>query len=358
MITRKNLKMSAPNKILIVDDEPRNCKLLETLLTHEQYRTSIAYSGEQALVMIKQDLPDLILLDVMMSGMNGFQVAGKLKADPATQQIPIIMVTALEDRNSMLNALNMGAEEFISKPVNTSELKVRVRNLLRLKEYGDFLAQHNLLLNQQVAERTEQLRLSYIETIFTMTRASERKDKGTGMHIKRISHYSIELAREIGMDETFNDTIFYASPMHDVGKIGIPDHILLKPGRHTSREFEIMKTHSMLGAEILASVHSPYLKMGRDIALSHHERWNGGGYPNSLKGESIPLAARIMTVCDVYDALRSKRPYKPALGHDEALDIIIRGDERTRPEHFDPAVLDAFSNCKEKFRAIYETHYE
>ncbi|MDD5331187.1 MAG: response regulator, partial [Sulfuricella sp.] len=344
--------MPSPNKILIVDDEPRNCKLLETLLSHEGYQTRIAYSGELALAAMKTELPDLVLLDVMMSGMNGFQVAGKIKANPDTQQIPIIMVTALEDRHSMLNALNMGAEEFISKPVNSAELKIRVRNLLRLKEYSDFLAHHNRILNQQVQERTAELRESHIETIFTMTRASERKDKGTGLHIRRISHYCLELAQEMGMDGDFGDTIFYASPMHDIGKIGIPDHILLKPGRHTSKEFEVMKTHSVLGAEILGAGHSPYLKMGRDIALCHHERWNGGGYPNGLKGEEIPLAARIMTICDVYDALRSVRPYKPELDHATAVRIIIQGDERTRPEHFDPAVLNAFQNCTEKFSAI------
>lgn len=350
--------MDAPNKILIVDDEPRNCKLLEVLLSHEGYRTSSAYSGEQALDMIKHEQPDLILLDVMMSGMNGFQVAGKLKSDPATQQIPIIIVTALEDRNSMLTALNMGAEEFISKPVNTTELKVRVRNLLRLKEYSDFLAQHNHILNQQVAERTEELRQSHIDTIFTMTRAAERKDEGTGIHIKRISYYCAVLAREMGMDDNFNDMIFYASPMHDVGKIGIPDHILLKPGRLTPEESKIMKTHSILGAEILGAGHSPYLKMGHDIALCHHERWSGDGYPSGMKGEAIPISARIMTICDVYDALRSHRPYKPEIGHAETVKIITQGDERTRPEHFDPAVLDAFENCTEKFNAIYQAHYE
>ena len=344
--------------ILIVDDEPINRELLEALLKPEGYLTQTANSGEAALTMVAQQPPDLILLDIMMPGMDGYHVAGKLKADTATRNIPIIMVTALTDRSSKLSGLNAGAEEFLNKPVDRAELWVRVRNLLRLKEYNDFLANHNLILEQQVQERTVKLRDSYIETIFIMTRAAERKDEDTGAHVQRISYYSRHLAEVMGMDSAFIDTVFYASPMHDVGKIGIPDHILLKPGPHTAEESAIMKTHSALGAEILGHSDSPYTKMGAEIALNHHERWDGGGYPNGLKGDAIPLSARIMNICDIYDALRSKRPYKPAFDHLKTVDIITRGDGRTQPEHFDPAILAAFKQNHESLRDIFAEHVE
>jgi putative two-component system response regulator len=340
--------------ILIVDDEPKNVKLLEAYLKPEGYITQTATSGEAALAMVAHETPDLILLDIMMPGIDGLQVAGKLKADPATKVIPIIMVTALNDRDSKLAALNMGAEEFLNKPVDRAELWVRVRNLLRLKEYNDFLANYNRVLEQRVEERTVQLKESHLDTIFTMTRAAEYKDEDTGVHVQRVSYYSAALAENMGMDSEFSNTIFYASPMHDVGKIGIPDHILLKPGQLSAEEWGIMKSHCAFGAEILKSSKSPFVKMGGEIALAHHERWDGSGYPHGLKGEAIPLSGRIMSICDVYDALRSKRPYKPPYDHEKTMAIITEGDGRTRPEHFDPTVLAAFGSCSERFRGIFE----
>ena len=339
--------------ILVVDDEAYNRSVVEQMLKAEGYLTQTAHNGEAALEMVAKQPPDLILLDVMMPGLDGCTVAGRIKDDPASKNIPIIMVTSLDDRSAKIAGLHAGAEEFLTKPVDRIELWVRVRNLLRLKEYSDLLIHYNQHLEQQVQQRTQQLRESYAETIFIMTRAAEQKDEDTGAHVQRISYYAKCLAEALGKDGGFIEDIFYASPMHDIGKLGIPDAILLKPGKHTPEEFAIMKTHSKLGAEILAKGSSPYVQMGREIALSHHERWDGSGYPNNLQGEDIPLSARIMCICDVYDALRSKRPYKPAFDHEKSVSIIIEGDGRTLPQHFDPAVLEAFKRSTETFREIY-----
>ncbi|TCO80569.1 putative two-component system response regulator [Plasticicumulans lactativorans] len=346
----------SPVRILIVDDDPVGARLLATLLASQGYATTTAVSGPEALARVAEALPDLILLDVMMPGMDGFEVANRLKAGEATRSIPIIMVTALDDRDARLRGFQAGVEEFVAKPVDRAELWVRVRNLLRLKEFGDLLADQNRTLERLVAERTAQLEDSYRETIFTLTLAASYKDEETGAHVRRISVYTAELARRLGLDAAFADTIYFASPMHDVGKIAIPDAILRKPGGFTPDEWAIMKTHAALGARMLAGGASPYLRMGAEIAQNHHERWDGSGYPQGLRNEAIPLSARIMIVCDQYDALRSTRPYKRALDHATTLDIMLKGDGRTVPEHFDPAVLAAFVACAETFREIYAAH--
>ncbi len=342
-----------PTRILVVDDEARNVKLIETLLQVQGYATISAGNGTEALAMALSEQPDLILLDVMMPDMDGFETVARLKADPRTRPVPVIMVTALDDRDSKLRALDAGAEEFLSKPIDRADLTVRVRNLLRLKEYGDFLADHSRILEVQVKERTAQLEEAYRDTVFTLVRAAEQKDEETGHHIRRISHYCKLLAEGMNLPADFSDLIFHASPMHDIGKIGIADHVLLKPGSFTAEEWTVMRTHCTLGAKILASGTSPYTRMGAEIALNHHERWDGSGYPSGLTGEAIPLAARIMQICDVYDALRSKRPYKQPIDHARCVEIITRGDGRVEPEHFDPAVLGAFALQADAFAAIY-----
>ncbi|PWB39328.1 MAG: two-component system response regulator [Rhodocyclales bacterium] len=348
--------MGKPALIQIVDDDLRNIRLLEAQLKAEGHEIMTALSGNACLAQLKDRLPDLILLDIMMPGMDGFEVAGRLKQDARTKAIPVIMVTALEDRDSRLRALHMGAEEFLNKPVDRAELWIRVRNMLRLKEYQNFLAEHNRILEEQVAERTQALRDAYKDTIFTMVRAAEFKDEETGAHVQRISFYCRDMAEELGMDAHFCDELFHASPMHDIGKIAIPDAVLLKPGGFSPEEWAIMKGHAAFGAKILERGGSPYTKMGAEIALNHHERWDGTGYPNGSRGEAIPFPARLMNIADVYDALRSKRPYKPAFTHERAVEIITVGDGRTQPGHFDPQVLDAFGRCAERWREIYETN--
>ncbi|MDT3736409.1 MAG: response regulator [Denitratisoma sp.] len=348
--------MGKPALIQIVDDDLRNIRLLEAQLKAEGHEIMTALSGHACLAQLRDRLPDLILLDIMMPGMDGFEVAGRLKQDARTKAIPVIMVTALEDRDSRLRALHMGAEEFLNKPIDRAELWIRVRNMLRLKEYQNFLAEHNRILEEQVAERTQALREAYKDTIFTMVRAAEFKDEETGAHVQRISFYCRDMAEELGMDAHFCDEIFHASPMHDIGKIAIPDAVLLKPGGFTPEEWAVMKGHAAFGAKILERGGSPYTKMGAEIALNHHERWDGTGYPDGVQGEAIPFPARLMNIADVYDALRSKRPYKPAFTHARAVEIITVGDGRTQPGHFDPQVLDAFGRCAGRWREIYETN--
>jgi putative two-component system response regulator len=231
---------------------------------------------------------------------------------------------------------------------------VRTRNLLRLKELADLHANYARVLEERVVERSLRLTNSYRDTIAALNRAASYRDEETGAHVQRISHYCVELAQALGMDSAFCECIYYASPMHDIGKIAIPDRVLLKPGPLTPDEWEIMKTHATLGFKMLDGVDSPYIEMGRDIALRHHERWDGRGYPDGLSGEAIPLSARVMAIADVYDALRSRRPYKEAYGHDDAVRIIMHGDGRTSPKHFDPRVLSAFVSARAAMRDIYQ----
>ena len=345
-------------RILVVDDELRNLKLIESMLKPEGYELEVARGGEAAIAAASRFRPDVILLDVMMPGMNGFTVAGRLKLDEALKSVPIIMVTSLDDRASRVAALNMGAEEFVTKPVDRSELWVRVRNLMRLKHANDRLSDVARDLERRVDERTRELLASHRETIETLSRAAAYRDEETGGHVRRISHYCVLLAQRFGLDDEFCECIRFASPMHDVGKIAIPDRILLKPGPLDGPDWTIMQTHAAAGEAMLSGGDSRYLRMGRQIARSHHERYDGTGYPDGLAGEAIPLAARIMAVADVYDALRSTRPYKRPMAHEAAVHVILRGDSRTQPRHFDPRLVKCFADNAEHFAKIFDDHVD
>ena len=342
-------------KVLIVDDQKANITLLERILHGAGYESiTSTMDPTEACGLHRKNRYDLILLDLLMSGMDGFRVMEGMKEIEPGDYLPVLVITAQPDHK--LRALQAGAKDFISMPFEQAEVLARVHNMLEVRLLNRELHNYNEVLEQRVRERTSELQESYLETICTLTRAAEYKDEGTGAHVQRISYYCRELARVLGLDQMFIDQIFFASPMHDIGKIGIPDYILLKPGEFTPDEWDIMQEHAMMGANILGNSKSPYLRMGAEIALNHHERWDGGGYPNGKRGEAIPLSARIMHICDVYDAFRSKRPYKPAFDHPKTMDIITRGDSRTQPDHFDPVVFAAFNQNHQTFRDIFEAY--
>ena len=345
--------------ILIVDDEIRNIELLKAYLEPYNYKILMTSNGEEALNIVAENNIDLILLDVMMPGKNGFEVTKHLKTGEKTRAIPIVLVTALTEKADKIKGIEAGCDDFISKPVDSSELLARVRSLLKVKAYNDHMRNYERELETEVAKRTRELNAALVtieetalETIRRLAAAAECRDQYTGSHILRMSRYAEAIARKMSLDGGFVKALLYAAPMHDIGKIGIPDNILMKPGKLDAREWEIMKEHTVIGAKLLIGSKHAYMKLAEEIALTHHERWDGTGYPLGLKDERIPISGRIVAVADVFDALISERPYKASLSTRESFTII----KNERGTHFDPAVIDAFIGIKQEILSIVEQY--
>jgi putative two-component system response regulator len=317
-------------KILIVDDEPLNLKVLKQVL-QDNYRLSFAKNGMDALELVKKEKPSLILLDVMMPGMTGFEVCRKLKNDPETNTIPVIFVTALAEEADEAEGFAAGGVDYINKPISPALVRARIKTHLSLVHI-------------------DELKRTHLELIQRLGRAAEYKDNETGMHVIRMSHTSGRIALQMGLDASFAELLVDAAPMHDIGKIGIPDSVLLKPGKLDAEELKTMRTHPQIGAQILDNSTSPLIKLTHTVALYHHEKWDGTGYPFGLKGEDIPIEARIVAVADVFDALLSKRPYKEPWPIEKAVEEIQSQINR----HFDPAVVEAMMACLPDLIAINE----
>jgi putative two-component system response regulator len=344
------------NSILIVEDVKENIDSLRAILDAE-YDVFVAINGAGAINLLKTTQPDLILLDIGLPDMDGFDVLERIRKMRGCENIPIMFITGEDDTDVEEYSLSMGAEDYIRKPYEPSVLKVKVINCIERKMSRD-------KLEMLVRQRTRELMNSRQMIIMGMSFLAERRDHGTGNHIKRIMRYTELLVNHIAkthpslMSPKQQEEIILFSSLHDVGKVGIPDSILLKPGRLTAEEFDVIKTHTTIGAEVLRTTAMmqeesyDHLTTAIEIAESHHEKYDGGGYPHGLSGEDIPLSARIVTLPDIYDALTTRREYKEAYLHEMAKDIIINGDGRTMPSHFDPIVLQAFIELDEQFQAL------
>ena len=348
--------------VLVVDDTPDNLVLVSELLG-DSYRVKVANSGARALKAAQTDpVPDLVLLDIMMPEMDGYEVCRQLKASAATRDIPIIFLTARADSDDERLGLELGAVDYITKPMSPSIVLARVQTHLALKATADFLRDKSAYLEREVALRTLEVQALQDVTMMAMASLAETRDDETGNHIRRTQLYVKVLAERLRAHPRFEavlntqmiELIYKSAPLHDIGKIGIPDHILLKPGKLTDNEFEVMKEHTLLGrkaiegAERRLGMRVRFLNVAKDMACCHHERWDGTGYPLCLAGDAIPVPGRLMALADVYDAIISRRIYKSASTHDQACSAIVKG----RGTQFDPDVVDAFIDIAEEFRDI------
>ncbi len=347
-------------RVLIVDDEEINRQLFEAMLASFGHETELAADGREAVSKAGPHI-DLILMDVIMPGMNGYEAVRSIRANPDTRHIPVIMITALSEKSDRLRAVEAGANDFISKPIEKLELRVRSTSLLKMKEAQDSIKNYNARLEDEVVRRTTDLRLALerisranLDTIQRLVLASQRKDDDTGSHIVRMSNYVAILAGENGLSSNQVHTLKVASTMHDIGKIGIPDSILLKPGKLNPDEWKVMKSHTTMGSEILKGSSSEYLQIGEVIAATHHEQWDGGGYPLGLKRDEIPIEGRITALADVFDALTSARTYRRALNNEKALEMI----RKWKGNHFDPKQVDVFFKKLPEIMKIQEEFSE
>jgi len=332
--------------ILLVDDTPENIDVLSGVL-RDDYKLKVALDGKKALkIAFGKSKPDMILLDVMMPEIDGYEVCRRLKQEPSTASIPVIFITAKSQEGDEKLGLDLGAVDYITKPISAPIVLARVKTQLALYD-------QNRILELKVKERTLELEKTRFEIIRRLGRAAEFKDNETGLHVIRMSHYSRLIAQALNMGETWVDLVFNAAPMHDIGKIGIPDKILLKPAKLDDDEWTIMRKHPEIGAAIIGDHSSVLLRMARDIALCHHEKWNGTGYPLGTNGENIMLAGRVVAIADVFDALTTKRPYKKAWTVEDAVALI----QKEAGTHFDPNLVKIFIEVLPeilKIKAQYE----
>jgi putative two-component system response regulator len=348
--------------ILVVDDAPANLSLMNKLL-EPHYKVKLATNGENALrIAAAEPPPDLILLDVVMPEMDGYEVCRRIMADERTRQIPVIFLTAKAEIEDERKGLELGAVDYITKPISPPIVMARVKTHLGQKKLADFLRDNNDFLEQEVAKRTREVMANQDVTILAMAFLAETRDSDTGGHIRRTQYYVKTLAMKLRDHPRFSDfltddnidMLFKTSPLHDIGKVGIPDRILQNTGRFEPHELEIMKSHTTLGRDAIEyaqnalGTNADFLVFAKPIAYSHQEKWDGTGYPQGLAGDGIPIAARLMAVADVYDALISRRVYKEGMPHEKAAKILIEG----RGSHFDPDMIDAFIEIQDEFRAI------
>lgn len=359
--------MNDPDVIMIVDDTPANIDVLETMLNERGFKVVAFPRGEMAVAAAETTPPDLILLDIMMPGTNGFEVCRKMKQVNTLNDIPVIFMSALDDQENKVKAFSEGGVDYITKPFQEGEVYARINTHLNLRKMRLEVQRYSASLEEQVKQQVREISESQLSTLAAITRLAELRDEYTGRHVERTQIFCQMLARELRQEcvyekiitDAYIQNIYHAAALHDGGKIGIPDKILLKKGRLEPEEFEVMKLHVDIGKRTLRDVLNKYkqnefIKLGLELTASHHEKWDGTGYPEGLYGQDIPLSARIMALVDVYDALRSRRPYKEPMPHKNSVRIIQEGGGI----HFDPSVVKAFTTIHNQFENIFENMKE
>ena len=350
-------------KIMIIDDTPENLKILELLLFENNYKVYAFPSGKMAIQAAEMNPPDLVLLDINMPNMNGFDVCRVFKSKEKLNNIPIIFLTAMAQIEDKITAFEAGGVDYITKPFNFAEVLARIKTHLKIKNLQHELIQINKELNYRVKMQIKEIADSQMAAIVALANLAETRDNNTGKHIENVQELCLILAKELAKEKEYEDIItedfikvfYYTAALHDIGKVGIEDKILLKPGKLTEEEFEIMKTHTVIGAKSLLKAqekypNNKYITAGIQLTLSHHEKWDGSGYPKGLSGEAIPLESRILAVADSYDTLRNERVYKPAYTHAKSVELILK-DIGT---HFDPTIMKVFKRSHKKFDDIYK----